>query len=97
MALAFRLTSKAQEDLKVIARYTQETWGKPQRNKYLQLLDDGFHLLAGNPDIGHDCSGIRHGYRKYIVGRHVVFYRKMDGVIEIVRVLHQSMDVDHAF
>ena len=35
----FRLTRKAREDLKSIARYMQKTWGVAQRNKYLTQLD----------------------------------------------------------
>jgi plasmid stabilization system protein ParE len=33
-----RLTRKAREDLKSIARVTQKSWGVAQRNKYLTQL-----------------------------------------------------------
>lgn len=35
----FLLTNAAKADLKSIARYTQQTWGIEQRNRYLTLLD----------------------------------------------------------
>ena len=35
----FRLFAKAVEDLKSIGRYTQQEWGRDQRNKYLSMLD----------------------------------------------------------
>ena len=36
---AYRFTNKALEDLQSIARYTEKTWGREQRNKYLAKLD----------------------------------------------------------
>jgi toxin ParE1/3/4 len=47
----FRLTRKAREDLKSIARYTQKTWGVAQRNKYLTQLDKRFAVLADTPTL----------------------------------------------
>jgi toxin ParE1/3/4 len=89
----FVLTLKAKEDLKAIARYTGETWGREQRNRYLAELDRGFQALAADPFKGRDCGDIRPGYRKYKVGRHFVFYRGIDGGVEVVRVLHERMDI----
>jgi len=89
----FLLTNAAKSDLKSIGRYTQEKWGVEQRNRYLTLLDSGFHDLAVNPLMGRDCDDIIAGYRKFPVGRHLVFYRqKGPDLIEIVRVLHERMD-----
>lgn len=92
---AFTLTRKAKEDLKEIARYTQERWGREQRDLYLRLLDGCFRQLAGKPSQGSDCSEIRAGYRKLIAGRHIIFYRQSAGdKIEIVRILHGRMDIE---
>lgn len=91
----FVLTHAAKADLKSIGRYTQNTWGVEQRNRYLALLDGSFHDLAGNPLMGRDCSAIRPGYRKHQVGKHLVFYRQSaSDQIEIVRILHARMDVE---
>jgi toxin ParE1/3/4 len=92
---AFFLTRKANDDLREIARYTQEQWGREQRNLYLRMLDDSFRRLAANPGLGGDCSEIRAGYRKMIVGRHLIFYRQpSEDAIEIVRILHGRMDIE---
>jgi len=92
---AFTLTGKAKADLKDIARFTQKRWGRDQRNKYLELLDSSFHKLAGNPLIGRDCSDVKAGYRKFPTGSHVIYFRSCSATeIEIVRVLHESMDVE---
>ena len=92
---SFYLTAKAKEDLKSIARYTQETWGRLQRNKYLAELDKRFHRLAEAPKLGRSCEEIREGYRKFPEGEHLIFYRSVSAdEIEIVRVLHGSMDIE---
>lgn len=91
----FELTNKAKSDLKDIAIYTQNTWGKRQRNIYLTLLDKAFCILAANHQQGCDCSEIRNGYRKHKVGKHIVFYREINmSLIEIVRILHERMDIE---
>ena len=91
----FALTAKARADLHSIGLVTQNHWGKEQRNRYLKQLDDTFHLLAGNPQAGMSCDEIRPGYRKFPRGSHVIFYRNApDCMIEIVRVLHRSMDIE---
>jgi len=91
----FTLTDKAKDDLKKIARFTQKRWGKEQRNIYLKSLDNCFHQLGDNPAMGRDCDEIKPGYYKFPTGSHVVYYRsKTEKQIEIVRVLHESMDVE---
>jgi toxin ParE1/3/4 len=91
----FTLTGKAKDDLKEIARHTQEQWGRQQRDLYLRMLDGCFRRLAANPGQGGDCSEIRAGYRKMIAGRHLIFYRQPSGdSIEIVRILHGRMDIE---
>jgi toxin ParE1/3/4 len=80
--------------LKSISRYTQKTWGLAQRNRYLTQLDHRFQALAENPPMGRSCEAIRAGYRKFHEGRHVIYYMPIADGIEVVRVLHTSMDVE---
>lgn len=81
--------------MRMIGRYTQKTWGKIQRNRYLHLLEDSFVRLSQTPEIGQRCDGIRLGYWKYRVGQHVIFFRKSgDTAIEVVRILHGRMDIE---
>jgi toxin ParE1/3/4 len=94
---SFRLTELARQDLRSIGRYTQANWGREQRNIYLSKIDASFHLLASEPDRGRACDDIRSGYRKYRVGRHVIFYLLSSAGIEIIRVLHDRMDLEAHF
>ena len=85
----------AKADLKEIGHYTLSRWGREQRDRYLKMLDVSFQQLAANPLKGKDCSEIRVGYRKFIIGSHVIFYRQtLTDMIEIVRVLHGHMDIE---
>ncbi len=95
---AYRLTNKAQSDLASIGRFTAKEWGLAQRDFYLKQLDQYFLQIAENPDLGMACDFIVSGYRKLPQGRHVIFYRQSSkSVIEIIRVLHKSMDIESKF
>ena len=89
----FTLTNKAKDDLLNIGRFTQSRWGRDQRLKYLKMLDTCVQQLADDPLIGKDCQEIRPGYRRHLAGRHLIFYRQLPSGIEIIRILHESMDV----
>lgn len=93
----FILSTKAKSDLIKIARYTQLTWCTAQRNDYLKRLDNTFHQLADEPQMGSRCDYIREGYRKRPQGSHLVYYKdNKANQILIVRILHKSMDVHRA-
>jgi len=93
MGIAVRIRPRAQQDLKAIWRHTCQRWGEAQADFYLKQLDAGIRSLIDFPDIGESCDDIRAGYRKVQVNRHLIFYRRSERRIEIVRVLHQAMDV----
>jgi len=91
----FVLTNKAKSDLKDIAIYTQNTWGKHQRNIYLTKLDKSFYALAADHLKGRPCSELRVGYRIYNVGKHIIFFHEVNvNLIEIVRILHERMNIE---
>ena len=91
---AFRLSAKSLEDLKSIGRFTLRSWGREQRNIYLSKLDESFHILAEQPHLGNARDDIRKGYWVYHVGWHLIFYRQNSTGIEIIRILHDRMDVE---
>lgn len=93
----YRVTRAAEVDLLSIGRYTETMWGTRQRQIYLSQLDARMQALARNPKLGSARDEIHHGYRSFHEGRHVLFYREVDDTIEVVRVLHDSMDVTERF
>jgi toxin ParE1/3/4 len=89
----FALSRQAKNDLLDIGVFTAETWGKIQRNYYLEQLDDTFHLLGKKPTLGVMCDDVKIGYRKFPQGSHLIFYKdNPSGGILIVRILHKRMD-----
>ena len=42
----FQLSKEAKNDLRSIAIYTENRWGKPQRNLYINQLDEAFGKLG---------------------------------------------------
>jgi len=94
----FRLSGKARSDLIAIGRYTESTWGRVQRNRYLTGLDRCFAQLADSPELGVECAYIRQGYRKFPYGSHIIFYRHSDAeIIDVIRIFHKGMDVESRF
>ncbi len=91
------LRPKAVEDLEGIWQFTIENRGEDQADQYIRDLEQSFQALTANPGLGRSCDDIREGYSKYPAGKHLIFYRRIPKGIEIVRVLHQSMDPDLHF
>ena len=90
----FALTQRAKADLKSIAKFTENRWGRRQRYIYIKQFDDTFHVLANTPEIGVDCQYIKENYKKFPQGSHVIFYRVAAlKSIQIIRILHKNMDV----
>ena len=91
----YLLSPAAQADLEQIWNYTRDRWGVDQAEEYLRELQRAIERAAANPRIGRACDEIRPGYRKLAAGSHVLFYRmNAEGIIDVVRVLHERMDVD---
>jgi len=94
----FRLSARADSDLRNIATYTLQEWGESQRNAYIGELFDAFVRLSRTPQIATNIDDIREGYRKFPQGSHVIYFRESSThSIEIIRVLHRRMDVDAQF
>jgi toxin ParE1/3/4 len=53
--------------------------------------------LADAPRRGKACNHIREGYRKHPAGSHVIFYRLINGGIDVIRILHNRMEFDRHF
>jgi toxin ParE1/3/4 len=90
----YKLTRKAVEDLSIIWEYTYDNWSENQADKYYRLLIEGFEEIAKRPEIGRSYSQIYDGLLGLKIGRHMVFYRHIGKMkIEIVRILHEQMDL----
>lgn len=86
------IQSKAKQDLKNIWLYSFKNWGLEQADSYFDELNSAISLIAENPKLGFACDDLREGYRQFQVNHHLVFYRVTATKIQIVRVLHESMN-----
>lgn len=93
MKSSFRLTPRAYDDLKNIARYTRQQWGDIQRERYMRALDERFHWLAKQPRAGKHRPDVAEGYYSFPQGSHVIFYLICTDAIDIIGVPHKQMDV----
>mgnify|MGYP001793304977 CR=1 FL=1 len=90
----YRLTNKAVDDLTQIWNYTFDRWSESQADKYYQMLIDNFNEVASNPDLGNNYSVVTENLLGFRAGRHIIFYRRIEeNEIEIIRILHEQMDL----
>ena len=94
MGSRLRLNPKASADLDGIFLYTAQRWSSEQADRYFLDIDSAMQLLARSPELGLRVDGIRPGFYRYRVRSHLIFYRRVDDGIEVMRVLHQRMDID---
>ncbi len=98
MGATITKTPQARRDLLELADFiAQDSLNTAER--FLQAAEAAFHLLAGMPEMGTLCrfqspeaAGIRvwsiRGFEDYLV-----FYRPIEGGIDIVRVVHGARDI----
>jgi toxin ParE1/3/4 len=91
--MRYRLTPAARADLDAIWAYTLQNWGMHQAERYIRALSDA--CAAAADGRGQAADAIRPGYRRLLSGAHVLFFRlAADGGADIIRILHQRMDVE---
>ena len=94
MTRQLRFRPAAIADIEGIWDYSAERWGVEQADRYVLRLRETCLAIAREDLPGQDISLIRPGYRKQLSGRHVVYYRVIeDGAVDVIRILHQRMDV----
>ena len=92
MSEPVRLTSRARADLRSIGRFTLKTWGRGQRDAYLEAIHRRFRWLAEDVRRGRARPDVKEGYHSYPEGAHMIFYLVREGGIDIIGVPHQAMD-----
>jgi toxin ParE1/3/4 len=94
MANEFILSKKAVEDLSEIWEYTFQNWSETQADRYYFMLLDLCQDIADSKaatkqyfEIHSDLFGAR-------AGQHIIFFRpNAAGDIEVLRILHNRMDL----
>jgi toxin ParE1/3/4 len=94
--MSYKISEQAIEDIDKIWLYTVEHWSIEQADRYYNLIFEEIEYISNHFESGKDISSVRKGYRYSKVKSHLIFYRKSkNGMIEIVRVLHERMDIEN--
>jgi plasmid stabilization system protein ParE len=83
------LTLYAERDVERIVRRLRRV-SRLFVDRFLAELDSQAQFYAQFPDLGIPRADLRPGFRCFLVGRYVAFYRAMPGTILVVRILHGS-------
>ena len=93
--LSFVISKRAISDLEEIWLYTVEKWSIEQADRYYNLIFDEISYICKNINAGKSMEHVRKGYRASKVKSHYIFYRILNDTIEIIRILHERMDIEN--
>ncbi len=84
----------ALEDLIDIWQYSVANWGEEQADRYLDGLEDAIDGLAEK--VGRRLANqvAETAYWRLRSQRHLIVFEPTEKVIDVVRVLHVSMDIE---
>jgi len=90
----YRISEQAIDDLNDIWVYTLNKWSKEQADRYYDLIIGEIEFISDNFLTGKSAEQTRKNYRVTKIKSHLIFYRKIENdIVEIVRILHQRMDI----
>lgn len=90
------INEKALNDINKIWIYTAENWSIEQADRYYDLIFDEIEYIVDNFEMARDFGKIRKKYWCSKVKSHLVFFKKTkSNEVEVVRVLHESMDIEN--
>ena len=93
--LPYVISKKAVSDLEEIWLYTVEKWSVDQADRYYNLIFDEINFICKNNNAGKSMEHVRKGYRASKVKSHLLFYRIQHNTVEVIRILHELMDIEN--
>lgn len=93
--LPYVISKKAVSDLEEIWLYTVEKWSVDHADRYYNLIFDEINFICRNINAGKSMEHLRKGYRASKVKSHLIFYRIQNNTVEIIRILHEIMDIEN--
>lgn len=58
---------------------------------YLTGIEETLALISTNPALSQQVGSIRMKYKRYHYREHAIYWLDQDGLVYVVRVLHQQM------
>lgn len=93
MTYSYVLSEEAAADIDEIFKFGEYKFGNAQTIKYMIGLEEHFEKLTNNPDIGRERNDIKKGLYSLPYISHIIFYRKLESKLRIVRVLYGGRDL----
>ena len=79
-------------DLADIRNYTTRQWGLAQAETYLGKMGAAFRKITGGEAVSREVE--HRDLRKLRFQSHMIYFLETDDSVQIVRVLHGSMDAE---
>jgi toxin ParE1/3/4 len=86
------LRPSAKRDIRLIWDYSAKTWGRRKANEYVRLLFGSLDIVDVNPGLARPAQVGEPGLRRFVAGSHVIYFHIEAEMIDVIRILHGSMD-----
>lgn len=92
MEKRYKLNQQVVEDLQAIYEYGLYRWGEAQADQYFAAFFDSFIKISEQPEAFPKVDDIKKGYRRCVCGVDSIFFREVNGEIEIMTIIgHQDI------
>ncbi len=92
----FKISRQADRDLEDMWVYLAQNDSLAADLLLAKVLDK-FPMLAQFPEMGRSRKELAEELRSFPIKPYIIFYKNMETHIEIVRILHQSRDIENQF
>ena len=92
----FKISRQADRDLEDMWVYVAQN-DSLAADLFLAKVIDTFPMLAQFPEMGRSRKELSEELRSFTVKPYIIFYKRIETYIEIVRILHQSRDIENQF
>jgi toxin ParE1/3/4 len=89
-------TQESDQDLLEIAAYIARD-NPRAADALIDKIDQKLQLLAQFPGLGPERPEFAEGLRSFPIGNYIIFYRRIEDGIVVVRVLHGARDLRRIF
>ena len=90
----YRISAAAIQDLDGIWEYTFLKWSKEQADRYHSLIINEIEFISGDIASGKSMNHVKEGYFVSYVKSYMIFFKRNQEAVEVIRILHQKMDIE---
>ncbi|MBO1350704.1 MAG: type II toxin-antitoxin system RelE/ParE family toxin [Hormoscilla sp. GUM202] len=94
--IGYRLSAAAKQDLREIKNYIAR-FSLGAATRFLDAFEEKISLLVAFPEMGRNRDEFAPNLRSLPVDQYVIFYRKIEKVIQVERVLSGYRDFENIF